>query len=307
MSRPKIILDCDPGHDDAIAIIAAARFTELLGITTVSGNAPLSSTTRNALLVTQIADVDVPVHAGADRPLLVPARHATHVHGDSGLDGPDLPTLDREVASNDAVRFIIDTVRSNDDVWLVPIGPMTNIALALRQAPDLVDRVAGLSFMGGSTGPGNVTPSAEFNIWADPHSAAITLSAGIPTVRMAGLNLTSKFVVDRTTAARFADASAATGAFAAEVVEAYVQAGERLRGVSSAMMHDPCAVLAVTHPDLFVVEERHVEVSTEGVTAGRTVVDERGFGGGTTNCGVLVDIDRDAGIDLLTEAIGACP
>ncbi len=307
MSRPKIILDCDPGHDDAIAIIAAARFTELLGITTVSGNAPLSATTRNALVVTQIADIDVPVHAGADRPILVPARHATHVHGETGLDGPDLPTLDREVASNDAVRFIIDTVRSNDDVWLVPVGPMTNIALAIRQAPDLVDRVAGLSFMGGSTGPGNVTPSAEFNIWADPHAAAIVMSAGIPNVLMAGLNLTGQFIVDRDTAARFAAASPATGAFAAEVVESYVQAGERLRGRSSAMLHDPCAVLAVTHPELFTVEQRHVEVSTDGITAGRTVVDERGFGGVDTNCGVLTTIQRDAGVDLLIEAIGACP
>ena len=172
--RLPIILDCDPGHDDAIAMVVAARHTNLLGITTVAGNAPLESTTHNAIVVRDLLGIDVPVHSGASRPLIAPPRHAGYVHGESGLDGADLPPPSGPPASRDAVGFIIDTVRSNDGVWLVPTGPMTNIALALRSAPDIASRIAGISFMGGGLF-GNRTPTAEFNIWADPEAAAIVI------------------------------------------------------------------------------------------------------------------------------------
>lgn len=305
--RPKIVLDCDPGHDDAMAILFAAHRTDLLGITTVSGNAPLANSTRNALIVSQLAELDVEVHAGASRPLFVEARHARHVHGESGLDGPELPPLTRAADSNDAIDFIVETVRANDDVWLVPIGPMTNIALAIRQAPDLVERVAGISFMGGSSGPGNVTAAAEFNFWADPHAAQIVLASGVPRVVMAGLNLTGQFTVDRVVAKQLTALGTRCGAFAADVVEAYVQAGERNRGTASAMMHDPCAVMALTDPHLFDTAMRHVDVSVDGITQGMSVVDDRGFGGAETNVEVLTTIDRDAGVEALVEAIGTHP
>ena len=175
--RPKVIIDCDPGHDDAIAIMMAADLTEVLGITTVSGNAPLDLTTDNALLLAELVGLNVEIHAGAEKPLLVAARHAEEAHGKTGLDGPVRPAVTRSSASSDAVRFLIETIRNNDDVWLVPIGPLTNIALAVQQAPDIVQRVAGISIMGGSAGAGNVTPTAEFNVWADPHAAAIVFNA----------------------------------------------------------------------------------------------------------------------------------
>ncbi|HVN52283.1 MAG TPA: nucleoside hydrolase, partial [Acidimicrobiales bacterium] len=187
--RPEVIVDCDPGQDDAVALVLAGRHTELLGVTTVSGNVPLESTTRNALLMTQALALDVAVHAGADRPLLAVPRHADDVHGETGLDGAELPPLTRRAEEAHAVEFLVETVRANPGCWLVVTGPMTNVALALRQAPDLAGLVAGVSFMGGSATIGNVTATAEFNIWCDPEAAMIVLDSGV-RLRMAGLDVT---------------------------------------------------------------------------------------------------------------------
>jgi inosine-uridine nucleoside N-ribohydrolase len=137
---PRVLLDCDPGHDDAIAIVAAARYAELVGITTVAGNAPLERTTYNALVLRDLLGLDVPVHAGSPRPLVAEAQVATFVHGVSGLDGADLPPPRTPIDGTDAVAFIVETCRTVDDLWLVPVGPLTNIALALRAAPDIADR-----------------------------------------------------------------------------------------------------------------------------------------------------------------------
>ena len=307
VAKPRIILDCDPGHDDAMAILLAARHAELLGITTVSGNAPLNATTRNALLVCQIADIDVEVHAGADRPLLIEAKHAGHVHGESGLDGPELPELTRQVTSTNAIEFIIETVRANSGVWLCPIGPMTNIALALRLAPDLIDQLAGISFMGGSTGHGNVTAAAEFNIWADPHAAEIVLDAGVPVVKMTGLNLTAQFAVDADVSDELIGLGSYTGIFAGQVLAAYIAANGRVRGSDSAHLHDPCAVLAVTHPELFTLIRRHVAVSIGSVTVGMTLVDQRGFGEAQSNVEVLETIDGETAMRLFIETVADYP
>jgi len=307
MSVPNVIIDCDPGHDDAIAILLAARHCNLLGITTVSGNAPLQATTRNALIVCQIANIDVEVHAGADRPLLVEPKYALHVHGETGLDGPTLPPLSRAATSGNAVEFIIETVRSVDNVWLCPIGPLTNIALALRQAPDIVDRLAGISFMGGSTGSGNVTAAAEFNIWADPHAARIVMGAGVEVLRMAGLNLTKQYAIEAEHSDALLALGTRTGTFAGEVLTAYLDAVHKHRGSTSAPLHDPCAVLAVTHPELFTSTRRHVAISTGSVTEGMTLVDQRNFGSEDPNVEVLETIDRDAGIGIMIESVAECP
>jgi len=305
IDRPKIILDCDPGLDDAMAILVAAQHTDLLGITSVSGNAPLSATTRNALLVSQIAGIDIEVHAGADRPLIVEPKHAAHVHGEGGLNGPTLPPLDRAPTSNDAVQFIVETLRSTDDVWLVPIGPLTNIALAFRQAPDIVDKVAGISLMGGSTGGGNVQPVAEFNIWADPHAAQIVFASGAKRIVMAGLNLTHQYTVDRDLAARLTGIGTVVGTFAGEVIEACVDFSERVRGASTSPLHDPCAVLAITHPQHFGSVKRHVDVSLSDITVGMTVVDERGYDNTNANVEVLYEIDHGPTIEIFVESVGA--
>ncbi|MBM37029.1 MAG: hypothetical protein CL460_07655 [Acidimicrobiaceae bacterium] len=302
--KPRIIIDCDPGHDDAIAIMMAARLTEVLGITTVSGNAPLDLTTDNALLLADLIGLEAEVHAGAEKPLLLPARHAAEAHGKTGLDGPVRPDVTRSATSFDAVRFIIETIRKNDDVWLVPIGPLTNIALAVQQAPDIVKRVAGVSIMGGSAGAGNVTPTAEFNVWADPHAAAIVFNAGFETLLMAGLNLTHQFGIDEATIASLREINNSVTLFAADLFEFYLASYQKRTRGQRVPLHDPCAVLAVTHPEIFTFESRTVHVETEGKhTTGMTVVDERGWGDQPLNCKVEYAIDRDRGMDIFLETM----
>jgi inosine-uridine nucleoside N-ribohydrolase len=231
--------------------VVAARCTELLGITTVAGNAPLSSTTHNARVLRDLLAIDAPIHAGADRPLVVAPVHGEYIHGESGLDGADLPEPHTPLDSRDAVGFIIDTCRADDDVWLVPTGPQTNIALALRAAPDLVERIAGISFMGGGS-YGNRTAAAEYNIWADPHAAEIVISSGAPLV-MAGLDVTYQF---QATPDRIDAVDRIGGTLASTLAElfrffsaAYVRRHDG-GAITGAAVHDPLAVLALTHPHL---------------------------------------------------------
>ncbi|MGL4608977.1 MAG: nucleoside hydrolase [Trueperaceae bacterium] len=305
-SKPKIILDCDPGHDDSFAILFASIYTELLGITSVSGNVNLSLTTHNALLISQLLNLDVPVHAGAAGPLVGVATHAPDIHGKTGLGGPKLPKLTREVTSNNAVQFIIDTVRNHKDVWLVAVGPLTNIALAIRQAPDIVKRVKGISVMGGSNGAGNRTPAAEFNIYADPEAADVVFNSGVKTLLMSGLNLTHQFKLGKTEAAKLRSFKGEVSAFFAEMLEFFLGTYSTRFGVLEAPMHDVCALLAITHPDVIKFEPRHVDVELRGeYTRGMTLVDERDFRNVSLiqNAQVGLSINRKRGIKLLLDAV----
>lgn len=305
-TRPTILLDCDPGHDDAIAIVVAARHTELVGITTVAGNAPLTSTTHNALVMRDLIGVDVPVHSGASQPLVGEPKFAGHVHGESGLDGADLPTPSTPLDGTDAVSFIINACRTTDDLWLVPIGPLTNIALALRTAPDIADRVAGISLMGGGTF-GNRSSTAEFNIWADPEAAHVVFSSGIDIV-MAGLDVTHQFTAtpDRIAAIRATDGPLGTTLadlltfFSAKYGELHDD-GALIGGA----IHDPLAVMALSHPHLFQRVKRHVIVETRGEhTRGMTVIDQRMVTERQVpNCDVLTSVDAVAAFDVALEAI----
>jgi inosine-uridine nucleoside N-ribohydrolase len=302
-----MILDCDPGHDDAIAIVVAARHADLLGITTVAGNAPLDRTTHNALVMRELLGIDVPVHSGAERPLLAEPRSATMVHGESGLDGADLPAPNRPVDGHDAVDFIIETCRRDHGVWIVAVGPLTNIALALRTAPDLAGRVAGISLMGGGTF-GNRSPVAEFNIWADPEAAAAVFDYGGPLV-MAGLDLTHQLIA---TAERIEVVRSLPGRLAATLADllgffsgTYI--ARHAGALAGAPVHDPCAVLALTHPELFVRTPRHVAVETSGMlTKGMTVIDRRTLvERPAPNCDVLDELDADAAFTVILDAIGS--
>jgi inosine-uridine nucleoside N-ribohydrolase len=302
--RPRIILDCDPGHDDAMAIVVAARHTDLLGITTVAGNAPIESTTHNALVMKELLGIDVPVHRGAARPLVAPPRHASYVHGESGLDGADLPVPSCGEDSDDAVGFIVETCRAHEGTWLVPIGPCTNIAMALRRAPDLAGRIGGISVMGGGLF-GNSTPAAEFNLWADPEAAAMVFEYGGPLI-MSGLHLTHQF---QATPERIDAIRAVPGRLAAVLADLldffsdnYVGRHRHLLG---APVHDPTAVMALTHPHLFERRFAHVVIETQGRhTRGMTLVDMRDQREiPAANCDVLMGIDADAGFAVMTEAI----
>jgi inosine-uridine nucleoside N-ribohydrolase len=306
-NRPSIILDCDPGHDDAVALLVAGRHTDLVGVTTVAGNAPLSATTRNALIMLDlIGKSEVPMHAGADRPLVVPPRHAGYVHGESGMDGTDLPEPSRPADSADAVSFIIDTCRATEGIWLVPTGPLTNIALALRAAPDLARRIAGISLMGGGRF-GNRTAAAEFNIWADPHAAAMVFDYGGP-LKMCGLHLSHTF---QATPPRIEALRAAGGQLSNVLAElmvffsgTYIERSDNLTG---APVHDPLAVLVLTHPELFTSIEAHVVVETMGEhTIGQTLIDSRGLVERLPpNCTVYETVDADAGFDVIIAAAAA--
>jgi len=304
--RPRIILDCDPGHDDVIAIVVAAHCTDLAGITTVAGNAPLDRTTYNACVIRDAIDLDVGVHSGAERPVVADPKFAGFVHGESGLDGADLPEPDRGPDSSDAVGFIIETCRSTPGIWLVPTGPLTNIALAIRSAPDLLDHVGGISLMGGGTF-GNRTPVAEFNIWADPEAAAVVFGSGAD-ITMAGLDVTHQFLV---TPERIEQVAELDQPFTNIITDLfrffarnYISRHDRIRG---AALHDPLAVLALTHPDLFEVADRHVTVETVGEhTAGMTVIDRRDISDRERpNVHVLERVDGAAAWEIVVESLVA--
>lgn len=303
---PRIILDCDPGHDDVVAIIVAHRHTNLAGITTVHGNAPLDRTTYNACVMRDLLDVGCGVHSGAERPLVAPPKFGAFVHGESGLDGADLPEPQAGADSTDAVGFIIETCRFEEGLWLVPTGPLTNIALALRAAPDLAGRIAGISLMGGGTF-GNRTPMAEFNIWADPEAAEIVFGCGAP-ITMAGLDVTHQFVllherIDQV-AAIGSDFTTLMSDLFRFFTDNYISRHDRMPG---AALHDPLAVLAVTHPDLFEHTERHVTVETRGAyTTGMTVIDRRDISErGEPNARVLDRVDADAAWQVVLDALAS--
>ena len=300
----RMIIDCDPGHDDVIAIILAHRHAEVLGITTVSGNAPLSAVTDNALLVAALLDVDTPVHVGAAGPLVGAAIHAGSVHGANGLGGVDRIEHGRVPASEDAVGFLLNAAA--EDVWIVPIGPLTNIALAIERDPDWVQHIAGISLMGGSAGSGNATPTAEFNIFADPEAAAKVFASGA-NITMCGLNLTHQLRTTDDTVERLNAVGKPLATLAAQAFEHLHNRMEAFVGERNAALHDPCAVLAVTHPHLIEAEPRSVAVETEGkLTRGMTVVDERGTRRrGEPTAKVAYRIDAAAAMDLVLEALGA--
>lgn len=302
--RPRVILDCDPGHDDAVAILMAARYCELVGITTVSGNVPLDLTTRNALVTAQILGLKTPVHTGAARPLVAEPRHAEFIHGSTGLDGPLLPELRRREASREAVRFIIDSVR-NDDLYLVATGPLTNVALALRTAPDIAGKLRGISLMGGSASFGNVTPAAEFNILFDPEAADVVFRSGVPLM-MCGLNLTHQVMVTPEHIAKMRRVGSEAATFVADMLEFYGRAyANKFSGRQEGPLHDPCAVLVLSHPELFSLEPRHVVVELSGQhTRGMTLVDERGVkGAAAPNAQVAYGAHAVGVLDLLLSTL----
>lgn len=298
-----MIVDCDPGHDDAIALILAHAYAEVVGVTTVAGNAPLSATTTNALLIMALLGVDTPVHSGASEALAGPAPHAQAVHGSSGLGGVTRIEHDRTVDGTDAVGFLLDAPGPDD--WIVALGPLTNLALAIERDPGWVRRVAGISIMGGSAGVGNVTRVAEFNVWADPEAAARVFRSGAD-LTMCGLNLTHQFRSSDAVTARLRDVDSPLAAFAVESLDYLHARMAEFIGSRDAALHDPCAVLAVTHPELIETEARAVDVETEGaLTRGMTVVDQRVTRRrDPDNVRVAYRIDAATAMDVVLAALG---
>lgn len=271
----KLVLDCDPGLDDAVAILVAAHHGDLIGITTVAGNVGINRTTRNALAVAQIAGLDVPVHRGAGKPLVGEPVDGSRIHGQTGLGNAVLPDLDRSEASADAVAYLCDTARSVDGLHLLAVGPLTNVALALQRDPDLRRHLAGLTIMGGGVRTGNVTPVAEFNILADPEAAAVVFEEAAP-VTMVGLDVTNRVVFGDDDIARMRAAGTPAADLAADVADFLLDRFQQYVGQSVVPLHDATAVIAATHPYLFEKSRHPIAVELSGdLTRGMTVADLR--------------------------------
>ncbi len=305
--RRPVLLDCDPGHDDALAILLACAAPELdvLAVTTVGGNAGLANTTRNALRVlTLLGRTDVPVAAGADRPLLREPHIQPAFHGESGLDGAELPVPAVDARPEAAIELMASLVRgSNLPVTLVPTGPLTNVALFLRAFPYLHDRIGVISLMGGSLGAGNTTASAEFNIWQDPEAAAIVFDAGIP-ILMAGLDVTHRALVLPADVGRLDALGTATGRIFADLMRFFAIHHRARYGWDGPPIHDAVAVAVLIAPWLIARRRMRVDVETgNGPTRGRTVGDAEGLSGRPANAEVGVDLDRERFIDLVVDAV----
>jgi purine nucleosidase len=295
-----IILDCDPGIDDALAIAFAAGHPgiELAGITSVAGNVSLARTTRNALDVADFVGAgDVPVTAGCAGPLLRPALDARDVHGATGLGGAVLPQAARGPVAGHASDFIIETIAAAPgEITLVATGPLTNVAMALRKEPRIASWVRQFVIMGGSAGRGNVTPAAEFNMWADPEAAAIAFGAGW-TVRMIGLDVTLQALATEPVRARLASLGTLGSVLLLPALAEYTSLPEP-------PVHDVCAVVAVAEPDIFGFTQASVAVETAGrLTSGMTVTDFAPSG--PPNAQVATSIDVDRFWDLTISAYGS--
>ena len=310
MARRQIIIDTDPGQDDAVAILlalAASEEIEVLGLTCVAGNVPLELTARNARMICELAGrPDLPVCAGCDRPMGRDLVTAEHVHGQGGLDGPNLPDPDMPLHPAHAVEFLIDQLRASapGTVTLVALGPLTNLATAFETAPDIVEKVREIVLMGGAHAAlGNVTPVAEFNIHVDPTAAEIVLRAGAPVV-MVPLDVTHKALVTpaRNAALRALDTPVARAV--ADLTGFFERYNPARYGAEGGPLHDPCTIAWLLRPDLFA--SRHVNVTVEtqsDLTLGMTVMDWWGVTGRAPNATVLHDIDPDRFFDLLTERL----
>jgi inosine-uridine nucleoside N-ribohydrolase len=304
----KILLDCDPGHDDAIALLLALASPEvdLVGITTVHGNQTLPKTTVNALKLLEFTGrTDVPVAAGADRPIVREPFVAEYVHGESGMDGPALPEPTTAPDPRHAVEFIADTIRESvEPITLVPTGPLTNIGLFLNMHPDVAEKVERIVLMGGAYGEGNVTPAAEFNIWVDPEAAERVFQSGLD-VTMIGLDVTHQAIFGPEPTAELKSAGR-VGAMVAELLEFYGRFHKQSYGWDGSPIHDAVAMAHAFKPG--IVETRHAGVKVdcgEELGRGRTNCDLRGRVGWAPNAHVAVGIDADAFIGLLVERISS--
>jgi purine nucleosidase len=307
----KIIIDTDPGQDDAVAILLALSSPEalnVLGITAVAGNVPLPLTQKNARIICELAGKpDVKVYAGCDAPLKRKLVTAEHVHGKTGLDGPVLADPTMPLQPEHAVDFIIDTLRREtaDSVTLCPLGPLTNIAAAFLKAPDIVERVAQIVLMGGAYFEvGNITPTAEFNIYVDPEAADIVFKSGVPLVVMP-LDVTHKALTNRARVEAFRGLGTAPGRMVAEWTDFFERFDMQKYGSEGAPLHDPCVIAYLIEPGLFTGRHINVEIETgSDLTLGMTVADWWGVTDRPPNAMFIGDVDAGGFYALLTERIG---
>ena len=311
----KIILDCDPGHDDAVAIMLASASSEIeiLGITCVGGNSGLNNTVNNALKVcTLIERTDLQIYSGANKPIYYDLFTAEYVHGKTGLDKKGDPiTVNSEykVQKQNAIDFIIETCQSSSDqIYLCPTGPLTNIALSLKKDPSIKNKIKEIVFMGGAAMClGNTTPSAEFNIYVDPHAANIVLDSGIPLTMM-GLDVTHQVNVNRTIINSINENNNKSSKFFGELMEFYTIFHKKLYETEDTPLHDPCVIAYLLEPNIFKGKLVNVIVEENSeLTRGETVVDWLGVTKRKPNCMVMYHADDKKFFDLLKNKLSKLP
>ena len=304
----RIILDCDPGQDDALAILLALASPdeiELLAVTAVAGNVPLRLTEVNARKILELAKrTDIPVYKGCHRPLALPLETAEYVHGETGLNGVDLPEPQLKLAEGHAVDAIIEIVMAAppETITLCPTGPLTNIAMALLKEPDLASRVKDIVLMGGAIGLGNVTPAAEFNIYVDPHAAHVVFESGVP-ITMLGLDVTHQALVNRPRLEAIRALGTPVGLAAAGLVDFFNRFDSDRYEVDGAPLHDPCVIAQLIEPAIFKGKPCHVTIETEGGSKGRTNVDWFPREQRAANATVINEMDADRFFTLLTQRL----
>lgn len=305
MSR-SVVFDTDPGHDDAIALLmaAAASDIDLEAVTTVHGNHVLRKTVRNALQILEVADrSEVPVAAGMANPMVREPLITTHVHGETGLDGPDLSEPTTDPVETHAVDTIIETVRTMEELTIVAVGPLTNIGMAFRKAPDIVDQVSALYIMGGAMGTGNQTPSAEFNILADPEAAAVVFESGVP-ITMVGLDATHQAILSADRFEEIRGFDSAVGTMVADLLEFYAEFYRRRYDIDGVVIHDALTVAGLLEPAVLETRDYAVSIDTTGeYTDGRTVVDVHDVTGAEPNASVAVGVDTERFFEMLFDQL----
>jgi len=313
----KIIIDTDPGQDDAIAILlalASPNELEVIGITTVAGNVPLNLTTLNALKILEVADkVNVPVFAGCDRPLRRKLVTAEHVHGATGLNGKQLPAPKIAIKEQHGVDFIIKSLRENESetITLCPLGPLTNIASAMIKAPDIIDKIEQIVLMGGAYFEvGNVTPTAEFNIYVDPDAADIVMRSGV-AITMLPLDVTHQVLTTEKRMKRFANLGNEAGKIIASWVSFFEIFDEEKYGSDGAPLHDPCVIAYLLKPELFKGRKVNLQIETQSkLTLGMSVADYWGVTSEKThprNVMFIRDVNANGFYDLLTKRLALLP
>ncbi|XHX80045.1 MAG: nucleoside hydrolase [Stenomitos frigidus ULC029] len=308
MAAKSIIIDCDPGADDAIALFLALAFPEkldVLGITTVAGNVPLSLTQKNARCLCELAGrADLPVYAGCPRPLLRPLITAEEVHGKTGLDGIYLPEPEIPLQEQHAVDFLIDTLmRSTGNITLATLGPLTNLAVAIVKQPAICERLQAVVMMGGAITQGNITPSAEFNLYVDPHAAQVVVTAGMP-LTIVSLDVTHQAIAtpERLNAIDAIGSPVSTATIG--LLNHYGTYDKQRYGFSGPPLHDPCVIAYLLQPDLFTSCRAHVAIETTSeLTMGRLVVDQWHVTNQPPNATVVTSIETDGFYQLLTQAL----
>ena len=300
-----MILDCDTGHDDAIALMVAARHpsVELLGVTVVAGNQTLDKTLPNTLHVCQHLGIDVPVYGGMSLPLVRDQDVADDVHGKSGLDGPVFEELSLKAQPEHAVSYLIRTLMASDgDICLVPVGPLTNIAMAMRLEPRIIPKIKKISLMGGAYGLGNATAAAEFNIFADPEAAHIVFSSGVPLVMM-GLDLTNTTLADLSIIERMEGLGNKAGKLFGDIMR-FTLKSQAVNGLPAGPVHDVTAVVYLIAPEIYETKDMNVQIDlNKGLCYGRTVCDYNERNGLPKNATVGLSLDLEKFWDIVEDVL----